>query len=217
MMVGFLKILPYGEIKQLKIDDRLFYLSDHYCVKADCSCTDALVDCMEIIGTRDTEDSIINGPAVFLDYRKKTARIENAADADQHLLDEIIAALKAKSFTNFFSARHARLKALYRDYLRRNFSRTGRNDAHQSVGRNDPCPCGSGKKYKKCCLDKPAASERSALRSNQNPNAQQRSENSPAELRRLDPARRGLLGHSLWQGVCVTRQPTGARVGRASR
>lgn len=23
------------------------------------------------------------------------------------------------------------------------------------TGRNDPCPCGSGKKYKKCCLDKP--------------------------------------------------------------
>lgn len=21
------------------------------------------------------------------------------------------------------------------------------------VGRNDPCPCGSGKKYKKCCFD----------------------------------------------------------------
>jgi hypothetical protein len=25
------------------------------------------------------------------------------------------------------------------------------------VGRNDSCPCGSGKKYKKCCLDKDAA------------------------------------------------------------
>ena len=25
---------------------------------------------------------------------------------------------------------------------------------HRDVGRNDPCPCGSGKKYKKCCLDK---------------------------------------------------------------
>lgn len=23
------------------------------------------------------------------------------------------------------------------------------------VGRNDPCPCGSGKKYKKCCIDLP--------------------------------------------------------------
>jgi len=21
----------------------------------------------------------------------------------------------------------------------------------EKVGRNDPCPCGSGKKYKKCC------------------------------------------------------------------
>ncbi len=23
--------------------------------------------------------------------------------------------------------------------------------AGQTVGRNDPCPCGSGKKFKKCC------------------------------------------------------------------
>jgi len=23
------------------------------------------------------------------------------------------------------------------------------------VGRNDPCPCGSGKKFKKCCIDRP--------------------------------------------------------------
>jgi len=24
----------------------------------------------------------------------------------------------------------------------------------KKIGRNDPCPCGSGKKYKKCCLRK---------------------------------------------------------------
>ena len=27
------------------------------------------------------------------------------------------------------------------------------------TGRNDPCPCGSGKKYKHCCLDKDRAAE----------------------------------------------------------
>ena len=27
-----------------------------------------------------------------------------------------------------------------------------RINPHRQVGRNDPCPCGSGKKYKKCCL-----------------------------------------------------------------
>ncbi len=24
---------------------------------------------------------------------------------------------------------------------------------NKKLGRNDPCPCGSGKKYKKCCID----------------------------------------------------------------
>lgn len=32
--------------------------------------------------------------------------------------------------------------------------RTIHNTA-KKIGRNDPCPCGSGKKYKKCCLNKP--------------------------------------------------------------
>ncbi len=27
-------------------------------------------------------------------------------------------------------------------------------DPHIKVGRNDPCPCGSGNKYKKCCMNK---------------------------------------------------------------
>jgi SWIM/SEC-C metal-binding protein len=27
--------------------------------------------------------------------------------------------------------------------------------AAPKIGRNDPCPCGSGKKLKKCCVDQP--------------------------------------------------------------
>ena len=30
--------------------------------------------------------------------------------------------------------------------------------SHARIGRNDPCPCGSGKKYKRCCLEQQAAS-----------------------------------------------------------
>jgi len=33
----------------------------------------------------------------------------------------------------------------------------------KKVGRNDPCPCGSGKKYKKCCLKKDRAAKKSNL------------------------------------------------------
>jgi len=34
-----------------------------------------------------------------------------------------------------------------------NQSKIFTND-EKKVGRNDPCPCGSGKKYKKCCINK---------------------------------------------------------------
>jgi uncharacterized protein YecA (UPF0149 family) len=29
---------------------------------------------------------------------------------------------------------------------------TPHNRQVEPVGRNEPCPCGSGKKYKKCCM-----------------------------------------------------------------
>jgi Predicted metal-binding protein related to the C-terminal domain of SecA len=31
---------------------------------------------------------------------------------------------------------------------------------NDKIGRNDPCPCGSGKKYKSCCMNKPSTAER---------------------------------------------------------
>lgn len=48
------------------------------------------------------------------------------------------------------------------------------------TGRNEPCPCGSGKKYKHCCLDKdraaeiaPAVRQRAALQAQQAEHAAQ--------------------------------------------
>jgi len=35
------------------------------------------------------------------------------------------------------------------------------------IGRNDPCPCGSGKKYKKCCINKPFIPEQSSQQPSQ--------------------------------------------------
>ena len=78
------------------------------------------------------------------------------------LLDQ---ALAAKDHWRFFlpdvSSRAgiaAQFANFYNTLLRR-LGRTDRASLHatflgpdKKVGRNDPCPCGSGKKYKKCCL-----------------------------------------------------------------
>lgn len=37
-------------------------------------------------------------------------------------------------------------------YVRPRKTRTIIREYDKKVGRNDPCPCGSGKKYKNCCL-----------------------------------------------------------------
>ena len=55
-----------------------------------------------------------------------------------------------------------------------------------NTGRNDPCPCGSGKKYKRCCLDKDEAAECEVLASHVTPalgSPWQRSPEISAEMR----------------------------------
>lgn len=38
-----------------------------------------------------------------------------------------------------------------RKEIKKEFNRTKTVVKDEKIGRNDPCPCGSGKKYKKCC------------------------------------------------------------------
>lgn len=38
-----------------------------------------------------------------------------------------------------------------RKQIKKDFNRSKQVVAGEKIGRNDPCPCGSGKKYKKCC------------------------------------------------------------------
>lgn len=66
------------------------------------------------------------------------------------------------------------------------------------TGRNDPCPCGSGKKYKKCCLAKDEAAQRApAVSSPAAPQADARSSPTGASSRSAPP-RRELSPEEQW-------------------
>ncbi len=45
------------------------------------------------------------------------------------------------------------IEADKRKEIKKEFNKTKTVVKETKVGRNDPCPCGSGKKYKKCCLN----------------------------------------------------------------
>jgi uncharacterized protein YecA (UPF0149 family) len=49
----------------------------------------------------------------------------------------------------------AQLVALSESFTQQTYQQSLLGEAaKRKIGRNEPCPCGSGKKYKKCCLRK---------------------------------------------------------------
>jgi tetratricopeptide (TPR) repeat protein len=63
-------------------------------------------------------------------------------------------------------------------------------------GRNDPCPCGSGNKYKKCCLTKDDAVERHGLAEAEFRRAERVAARHPEMMREIQTAIAARLGMS---------------------
>jgi uncharacterized protein len=62
---------------------------------------------------------------------------------------------KGAKLRNLQKAITPNVREIHAYWLRRRSAETVSQPIHHNaerVGRNDPCPCGSGKKYKKCCL-----------------------------------------------------------------
>ena len=55
-----------------------------------------------------------------------------------------------------FTIRHIQTQKKCQDIIRKNFPDNAflPENREVKVGRNESCPCGSGKKFKKCCLNK---------------------------------------------------------------
>ena len=65
-----------------------------------------------------------------------------------------------KDITTYLSKSEVRQNLERKEVVKSNTIRTNETDSSKSkrepkrtekIGRNDPCPCGSGKKYKQCC------------------------------------------------------------------
>ena len=75
-----------------------------------------------------------------------------------HMFEEMVAAIQEETVRRLYSVRLKSNQEIKRERVATGITE-GRGDGTvkkqprrvQKVGRNDPCPCGSGKKYKQCC------------------------------------------------------------------
>ncbi len=88
----------------------------------------------------------------------------------------------------------------------------------KTTGRNDPCPCGSGKKYKACCLAKDEAAAREARAKEAETAAPaEAAEAAPADAHAAPPAEKRHQTRQPWKGAANTRGFTNAKVNAPRR
>jgi len=85
--------------------------------------------------------------ALFLKEQLQPIRLF-VSDAGQARLS----AMSAEAITQQQRAIAASVRHMYQHWLNERAPVNAPVKAEPKIGRNDPCPCGSGKKFKKCCL-----------------------------------------------------------------
>lgn len=78
-----------------------------------------------------------------------------SASEFREYIDQVQAALPSAAIALYNMARSELYAHLDEEFYREMDLDMRQPAVSNKVGRNEPCPCGSGKKYKKCCIDKP--------------------------------------------------------------
>ena len=150
--------IEFSEVKDNKhLPDGWYGLSAEYCPNPECHCNEAQVLVARLKFSEVSEaESSASGVEVIAHLvvplsRKKTKVKINPPEEITHLSNSAAGYVKEKI------EKEPHLLDKWRDEyssVKANLPPTvvKKLNAVNKIGRNDPCGCGSGKKYKKCCL-----------------------------------------------------------------
>ncbi len=151
-MTAYKEIFPFCKDLFMDFQDKKYLIDDQYCLSSICSCKQTALTFIEFEGTKVVERP--SDYAIFYNYSKKQWESDVFSNEKTPGNKDIIDAMK-KQIPDIDSTLKSRHKTLRRVYA--NFTENQENEIQtyfnkkSKVGRNEPCPCGSGKKYKKCC------------------------------------------------------------------
>lgn len=145
-------------------EEETYYLADAYCTIPDCDCRRVFFNVLHKSSSQPV--TVITWgwenrkfyeqcfPGVGKDMMDHLVGVNfnmgsPRCDGDERFLDVVKELVK----TNDYSQRIKRHYKLYKEALK-TLSFVSTPARVEKIGRNELCPCGSGKKYKKCCLGK---------------------------------------------------------------
>jgi len=137
--------------------NEVWAVDEQYCVQTGCNCKEVVLSFLKLYDASGAKTAAIeHPPSLRYKYESHKAGESLSSPVGHPPLEELLAALKIEHplLDKQLQLRHLLIGSLY---LRRETERSrvvlaaSRTNARK-VGRNEPCPCGSGRKFKHCCL-----------------------------------------------------------------
>lgn len=133
-----------------RIEGEKWFIDDQYCSNPKCQCNDAVLSFIKVDSSKKTQKPEFTVRMNLKDFKF----VVEYSTCEKELISEIIKNLH-KSRPELFTVlkrRYKEIKEAGKETIKK-YKADPLQEARSKIkiGRNDPCPCGSGKKYKKCC------------------------------------------------------------------
>ena len=153
-MVPWLEVFPGADEMLFEYGETRYLVIDSYCPEPGCSCRDVMIAFAEVTEGKQGVKGKEAG-ALRLDTRTWRLREKHPQRLSEAAILELWRAYQ-REVPGIRQKVSARVKKMRRFGAVALGPRVDGTEAAslkevRPVGRNDPCPCGSGKKYKKCC------------------------------------------------------------------
>ena len=131
-------------------ETEMWFFEDQYCSNPKCLCNEAMLTFYKIDDSKETQEAEFTVRMNLNNFKYDVEFNEN----EQNQIAEIIKSLHNSQPEVFgiLKRRYKEVKNASKAIIKK-FSLKEKKEEQPNIqiGRNDPCPCGSGKKYKKCC------------------------------------------------------------------
>jgi hypothetical protein len=164
-LVEYCEVFPFAEQPIFKTDSGIWIVDDQHCVQPRCRCTDCAlsffplpdesVDPDTAYDRRALQKLLDHEVAIWDDLRRRSWKMDQPSALSRPATRPLVRALEQArpDLTSFLAFRRKQLRQLYAQWLAKHqqYDPPSTRQVAVKIGRNDPCPCGSGRKYKRCC------------------------------------------------------------------
>jgi hypothetical protein len=154
--VGWVDVFPMAKAWSWEVGGRVFIAEDQYCIKPACPCDEVILVFHHFdLATCEGRSAMLLGTVAHDLETGKRSIVELERGRPEELLrlaDELFS--RVSGLADELHRRRTFMREFGRHVEGQKRARAKSLPVRPapSPGRNDPCPCGSGKKYKKCCL-----------------------------------------------------------------